>query len=156
MDEFEEREFERDFQTRLRRKNHFFDSSSDKSQQNQAATQQIQQNKTGALQSLAQYQAANPGPLAGAAPPIAPQQYGGVTAGQNFGAPAPHLPPGQNGQPNPAQDHLRQALAMQQPQGFQGQMQPGGPAMPGQMPPPPAQQAPAGLLGLLQNRRGPT
>lgn len=151
MDEFEEQYPEFDFQTRLRRKNHFFDSSSDKSQQNADANQQIAQNKSTALQSLAQYQAANPGPLAGAAPPTAPQQYGGMTAGQNFGGP--------QGQ-NPVEQHLRRALQMQQPQGppqagFQGQPQPGGSQMPGQMPPQAPQQIPAGLLGLLQNRPQP-
>lgn len=132
-------------------------ASSDKEQQNQAATQQIAQNKTGALTSLQDYLAQHPGPLAGAAPPTAPQQYGGVNAGQNFGGPAAtQLPPGINGQPNPAQDHLRRALQMQQPQmapgggtAFQGQPQPGGSKMPGQGPPP--QAVPAGLLGLLQN-----
>lgn len=133
-------------------------ASSDKEQQNQAATTQIQQNKTGALTSLQDYLAQHPGPLAGAAPPQAPQQYGGMNAGQNFGGPmgpggTPMTFPG-GAQPGATEHHLRRALQMQQPpqsqQGtFQGQPQPGGSQMPGQMPP--QQQIPAGLLGLLQN-----
>lgn len=131
--------------------------SSDKEQQNQAATQQIQQNKTGALSSLSDYLKQNPGPLAGAAPPQMPQQFGGQAQGQNFGGqPQPQLPPAMNGQPNPAQAQLHAALQARMPQGqgFQGQPGPGGPQMPGQGPPPAPQQQPAGLLALLQNRPG--
>lgn len=129
-------------------------ASSDKSQQNQLAQDQIAQQKATALQSLQQYMQANPGPLAGAQAPAPPPQYSGQIPGQHFG-PGP--------QAQPPQDALRRALMMQRPQ-MQGQPQgqppqggtafqnapvPGGPQMPGQMPPP---QAPPGLLGLLKQQ----
>lgn len=125
-------------------------ASSDKDEQNQKAQDQIAAQKATALQSLAQYQQANPGPLAGAQPPAPPPQYSGQIPGQHFG-PGP--------QAQPPQDALRRALMMQRPQmqgqppqggtAFQNAPQPGGPAMPGQMPPP---QAPPGLLGLLKQQ----
>lgn len=120
-------------------------------QQNQAAQNQIAQQKQNALTSLQQFVAANPGPLSQVTASQAPTQFGGNVQGTQFGGGgkmyAPQQPP-QNAQPGMMQNNMaRRTLPGMQP-GQQGQQPQAGAPGGGGSAQPGAVNAP-GLLRLL-------